>query len=732
MNLINYKKCLSNSILLVIGLFVVLVVGFVSLQVVSNSFSDNELKVAEFMKENENNEVCFESCKKANLNDCSQDAILEYCTAKVSYDLDKDGSIGLVKTNAFNICEDSMYCPLVSTCSCGKNLDMDTCIDIVKQHYVDKGVSVDGDLTKIKETYKYTKGVCEDSDDFSWYNLYGIEDGMPSPSMDFVLPDIPEDQSITMQQKEVDSMVQEQQVLGFMGVDMIVEPQTEISFANVDSNKLTLYRENRNKFGNVLLVGGTYNFGPEGTYFSKEFKLRLKYKDNDLPKGYTEKEIKIYEIIDNILSEINFTIDEDNNEIIINRKVLRDIIIGIIDKIGAGDGNKNGEDNGNKNGDDNGNKNGDDNGNKNEDDNGNKNEDDNGNGKQGNFSCVDTEEGIDYYSKGILKYYSEQFGDWFSVEDSCDGGLYERYCDVDEMVEEFVECECQDGACINSSSIEVYSALDIDGDGEVRYETDVLLITRYMFGFRENSLIEGVVGNNAIRTLNEISNHLERLTNSRVLDLDMDSKTNALSDGLMIGRFINDSYGNFYVDDLITQNSLRSTKYNIYKYIECVYNDDSFGLACYGLYLDSLNKTCIDYEHGDQKYTIIDYNKKGKVDYLINDVWYTDYDACDGNLYERYCENGEMKQDEILCAQGCYDGACINQNPYPGGNWCNDNEGYIGLYIKGIVEYYSGQTQKWYNVSDSCDGGVIDFYCINNTIGQTRILCDCDDGVCIN
>lgn len=55
-------------------------------------------------------------------------------------------------------------------------------------------------------------------------------------------------------------------------------------------------------------------------------------------------------------------------------------------------------------------------------------------------------------------------------------------------------------------------ALDIDGNGEVKPLTDGLLVLRYLFGFRGDSLINSVIGTGATRnSASEIENHLQLL-----------------------------------------------------------------------------------------------------------------------------------------------------------------------------------------------------------------------------
>jgi hypothetical protein len=52
--------------------------------------------------------------------------------------------------------------------------------------------------------------------------------------------------------------------------------------------------------------------------------------------------------------------------------------------------------------------------------------------------------------------------------------------------------------------------LDVDGDGESKALTDGLLLIRYLFGFSSDSLISGAIGNGAERdTAEEVEAYIE-------------------------------------------------------------------------------------------------------------------------------------------------------------------------------------------------------------------------------
>ena len=81
--------------------------------------------------------------------------------------------------------------------------------------------------------------------------------------------------------------------------------------------------------------------------------------------------------------------------------------------------------------------------------------------------------------------------------------------------------------------------LDIDGNNNADALTDGLLVIRYLFGFRGNTLISNVVDSNATRvSITDIENYLSRLQSSNVSDIDGNNNSDALTDGLLIIRYL--------------------------------------------------------------------------------------------------------------------------------------------------------------------------------------------------
>jgi len=81
--------------------------------------------------------------------------------------------------------------------------------------------------------------------------------------------------------------------------------------------------------------------------------------------------------------------------------------------------------------------------------------------------------------------------------------------------------------------------LDIDGNGIDDALTDGLLIMSYLFGYRNDLLIDKAIGLYATRTTaQEIESVLKAMLNQNIFDIDGNGGVNALADGLLIVRYL--------------------------------------------------------------------------------------------------------------------------------------------------------------------------------------------------
>ena len=109
--------------------------------------------------------------------------------------------------------------------------------------------------------------------------------------------------------------------------------------------------------------------------------------------------------------------------------------------------------------------------------------------------------------------------------------------------------------------------LDIDDNNETKALTDGLLILRYSFGFRGETLIQKAIGENAKRnTAIAIENYLAGCINS--FDIDDNGEMKALTDGLLILRYLFDFTGDTLINKAVGEGAKRKTAVNIETYLE--------------------------------------------------------------------------------------------------------------------------------------------------------------------
>ena len=108
--------------------------------------------------------------------------------------------------------------------------------------------------------------------------------------------------------------------------------------------------------------------------------------------------------------------------------------------------------------------------------------------------------------------------------------------------------------------------IDIDGDGDFDALTDGLLLLRSMFGLSGDPLIQGVISDNAIYTSSDdIENRISTL-GSRI-DIDNDGRIDALTDGLLILRYLFGLTGESLTNGVISDGAERASAVDIESYL---------------------------------------------------------------------------------------------------------------------------------------------------------------------
>ena len=116
---------------------------------------------------------------------------------------------------------------------------------------------------------------------------------------------------------------------------------------------------------------------------------------------------------------------------------------------------------------------------------------------------------------------------------------------------------------INSNSV----SWDFDQNGQVDALTDGLLFLRYAFNLRGSLLVgDGVVASDSPLTTAEIQSNLEKA--EVIMDIDGNGSIGALSDGLLLLRYMFGIPDEMLVNDVIAADATRLTAEDISQYIE--------------------------------------------------------------------------------------------------------------------------------------------------------------------
>lgn len=126
----------------------------------------------------------------------------------------------------------------------------------------------------------------------------------------------------------------------------------------------------------------------------------------------------------------------------------------------------------------------------------------------------------------------------------------------------FTAASTAEGATFLSTSVELTASglsLDIDGNGETDALTDGILAVRYLFGLGGDPLIGEVVGDGATRTsADAITNYLDIISDP-VLDIDGNGMADALTDGILLVRYLFGLTGEPLVSGVVASDATRDT-----------------------------------------------------------------------------------------------------------------------------------------------------------------------------
>ena len=122
---------------------------------------------------------------------------------------------------------------------------------------------------------------------------------------------------------------------------------------------------------------------------------------------------------------------------------------------------------------------------------------------------------------------------------------------------------------ISTSSADNEINLDIDENGEYDALSDGLVIIRYLFGLTGDDLVSGILGSNSLVVEPiEIKSKLDSMRSH--LDVDENGSVDALTDGLLILRYLFGLRGDSLVTQVIGTGAARNSSGSIEDYIKSI------------------------------------------------------------------------------------------------------------------------------------------------------------------
>jgi hypothetical protein len=111
-----------------------------------------------------------------------------------------------------------------------------------------------------------------------------------------------------------------------------------------------------------------------------------------------------------------------------------------------------------------------------------------------------------------------------------------------------------------------YSLLDFDANGSVDALTDGLLLLRHTFDLRGETLTNGAIASNSSLSSAEVQQRVE--SSYAVADIDNNGNIDPLTDGLLVLRYLFGLRGQSLIDGVISEDAMRAEAADIETYIE--------------------------------------------------------------------------------------------------------------------------------------------------------------------
>ena len=165
-----------------------------------------------------------------------------------------------------------------------------------------------------------------------------------------------------------------------------------------------------------------------------------------------------------------------------------------------------------------------------------------------NDGVSDTEDAFPFNANEILDTDGDGIGNNTDLDDDNDGVI-----------------DIYDSAPLDPNEWQ-QDSWDLDGNGSADALTDGLLMLRYMFGLRDTDLLDSAVSNDTPWTDGEIKTRIEMMYSNA--DIDNSSQVDALTDGLLLLRYLFGLRGENLIAAVVAETAQRSTAVAIESHIQ--------------------------------------------------------------------------------------------------------------------------------------------------------------------
>jgi hypothetical protein len=191
-------------------------------------------------------------------------------------------------------------------------------------------------------------------------------------------------------------------------------------------------------------------------------------------------------------------------------------------------------------------------------------------GADGPYDDVHNFDGDASTDKYVIAYWVSLFGNWPGVTDAdlVEVSFSANYYDVFQRTQiNFTSSSNAAGFGFFATSFGESISWDFDGNGTADALTDGLLFLRYAFNLRGSLLVgDGVVASDSPLTTAEIQSNLEKA--EVIMDIDGNGSIGALSDGLLLLRYMFGIPDEMLVNGVIAADATRPSAADISQHIE--------------------------------------------------------------------------------------------------------------------------------------------------------------------